>query len=68
MNLALVPTMRNSSFGKSGFMNGTHPSYCQKYSDSIHFTEGNKEINIYLIIVIVKLKFFSFVITSYVTE
>lgn len=33
-------------------MKGIHLSYCQKYSDSIHFTEGYKEISIYLIIVI----------------
>lgn len=55
MKLALGPTIRNSSFGKSGFMKGIHLLYCQKCSDSSHFTEGNKEINIYLIIVIVKL-------------
>lgn len=28
-------------------MKRIHSSYCQKYSESIHFTEGNKEISDY---------------------
>lgn len=52
MNLASGLTKRNSSIGKS-FMNGIHLSYCRKYSDSVLFTEGNKEINVYLFVVTV---------------
>lgn len=62
MNLALGPTLRDRSFGKSCSVNGAHLSCCHYKYDSVHFMGSDKEISVYLIVV-TEFYFSGFVIT-----